>query len=774
MPAPRCSRSAPGARDTAGRGATLPHHGPGSALVPWLLVPLLLAAAAASASAQLGGVLPGQTAAKAQAAVASAPDRADLERELAQARAQQSRLRELAESGASAMPSFEEQRNLVARWVTLLNAELQSSPPPEAAADSAALPPLGAPPHPITDVDALRDQYDEAMTRQRLLASSLAGAELRLAEGMEMRRKAEEAVRLRREQLSRARDAQSQERLRGEAEVARLQERIAALELARADATRQQLSAQRAAVADREQALSAVIERVRLQQRVDDALLEQVGSAAQTTLRQIVDERQRLQAQLDRREAEQAVAGSSAGARELAALRGQLAALVELEQIEAGRKEAWRLRRLALEAIGAVDQRAEARTVIGRAVEQLTLRVQSIGERLQQVRSTLRAQRVREEALAAVADGEPAGGVPPALARERRALLAMQREADALELVQERLQRLQRLLERSRDDLAFAEQRQPAPFVQRVAGALRDGAAAIWRYELFSVGESSQVDGRTITLQHGVTVGKAVGVVLLFVLGWLVASRLSRFFIQLLVRRLQLTPQLGRVLNRWMMALLLLGVLLVVLELAHIPLTAFAFLGGALAIGVGFGTQNIIKNLISGVIILFERKIRVGDVVTIDGVSGTVTSVDLRATTVRGFDGIEAIVPNSQLLENRVSNWSYGNPVVRRSVDVGLRYGSDARAGSEAVLECARADTAVLAEPPPEVLFADFGADAQVLRLQYWLRLDGARSGPTVDSELRHAIAVVFAARGLEIAFPQRDVHLDVRHPLDVRVQGAA
>lgn len=352
--------------------------------------------------------------------------------------------------------------------------------------------------------------------------------------------------------------------------------------------------------------------------------------------------------------------------------------------------------------------------------------------------------------------------------------LAMQREADALELVQERLQRLQRLLERSRDDLAFAEQRQPAPFVQRVAGALRDGAAAIWRYEMFSVGESSQVDGRTITLQHGVTVGKAVGVVLLFVLGWLVASRLSRFFIQLLVRRLQLTPQLGRVLNRWMMALLLLGVLLVVLELAHIPLTAFAFLGGALAIGVGFGTQNIIKNLISGVIILFERKIRVGDVVTIDGVSGTVTSVDLRATTVRGFDGIEAIVPNSQLLENRVSNWSYGNPVVRRSVDVGLRYGSDARAASEAVLECARADIAVLAEPPPEVLFADFGADAQVLRLQYWLRLDGARSGPTVDSELRHAIAVVFAARGLEIAFPQRDVHLDVRHPLDVRVQGAA
>lgn len=737
--------------------------------VPWLLV-------ASAASAQLGAI-PGLGAPKTAAPVASAPSRAEVEQELAQARAQQARLQSLAESGASAPPLFEEQRNLVARWATLLAAQLQQWPQDETQepGHAIALPTFGAAPHGVAEVDALRDQLDEVLNRQRMLAVALEGIESQLATGLTLRRKAEEAQRLRREQLVRAGDAQAQARLRAEFEVARLQTRITAIELARADAARQALRAQRTTLAEQQRALSEEFERVRLHQVVGDALLEQVAAAAQAARRGLDEDRQRLQAQMERRDAEAPKAAGAPGATERAALRGHLAALAELDQIEAGRAEAWRLRRMALEAIGAREDRDGARAVVGRAVEQLALRAQTIGERLLQARSTLRAERVRLEALAAAPGGAPGEATPQAaMTRERGALEAMQRELDALELVQERLLRLQRLLERSRDDLAAAEQRQPAPLHERALAVLREGAGAVWRYELFSATESSQVDGRTITVEHGVTVGKALGVILLFVMGWLVASRLSRVFIGVLVRRLQLAPQLGRVLNRWMLALLLLAVLLVVLELAHIPLTAFAFLGGALAIGVGFGTQNIIKNLISGVIILFERKIRVGDIVTIDGVSGMVTSVDLRATTVRGFDGIEAIVPNSQLLENRVSNWSYGNPVVRRSFDTGLRYGDDARAAAAALLECARADSAVLADPSPEVLFADFGADAQVLRLQYWIGLGGPRAGPTVDSDLRHAISAAFAARGLMIAFPQRDVHLDVASPIDVRVQGPA
>jgi small-conductance mechanosensitive channel len=234
-----------------------------------------------------------------------------------------------------------------------------------------------------------------------------------------------------------------------------------------------------------------------------------------------------------------------------------------------------------------------------------------------------------------------------------------------------------------------------------------------------------------------------------------------------------MSPQLAQVLRRWVMSTLLLIVLLVVLRLARVPLTAFAFLGGALAIGVGFGAQNIIKNLISGAIILFERKVRVGDIVTIGGISGTVIAVDLRATTVRGFDGIESIVPNSNLLEDQVSNWSSGNPMIRRAIVVGVVYGSDTRRTIELILSAARRQPATLPDPGPQVLLDDFGSDALVFRLLYWMRLGGERPGPIVDSDIRLDIESALREAGITMAFPQRDVHLDSLAPIRVELSRA-
>jgi small-conductance mechanosensitive channel len=188
---------------------------------------------------------------------------------------------------------------------------------------------------------------------------------------------------------------------------------------------------------------------------------------------------------------------------------------------------------------------------------------------------------------------------------------------------------------------------------------------------------------------------------------------------------------------------------------------------------VGFGAQNIIKNLISGVIILFERKIRVGDTVTIGGISGTVTAVDLRATTVRGFDGIESIVPNSNLLENQVSNWSYGSPMIRRAIVVGVVYGSDTRRTIDLILASARRQPATSPDPAPQVLLDDFGSDALVFRLLYWMRLGGERSGPIVDSDIRLDIESALREAGITMAFPQRDVHLDTVAPIRVELSRA-
>ncbi len=704
----------------------------------------------------------------APSALASAPD--DPDHQLDQVQAALARLQAQAEAGSTA-PLLEEQRNLNARLAVLLTAERRrrmaagDAAGPHAAQDAEVVADpvasLGPPPHAVAALDNLRDEQDALQAQQRSLEVTARALDHQVTALLAARRKAEETVRLRQELAARARDPAAQERLTAEAEVARLEARIAGLELARADAERAELRARVERLRVRSGLLQREIERARPHQTIDDDAVEQVLAAARGARQALTGQRRQLEARLAARERQLATGPGTPGAaaRELTALRERLALLAELDQIEAGREEVWRLRRLALASGGDPAARAEATTVIRRSIDQLALRAQGAAEQLDLGRAALRAQRLRVQGLA---DGTEASA-------ERQALDALQQEVDTRELVLERLQHLQRQLQRSFEDLdgpALA-----TPLGDRAWAAVRAAVKAVWQYELFSASDVQQVDGRSVTVDYGVTVGKSIGVVGLFALGWLVASRISRAAIGLLVRRLQLSPQLGRVLNRWFMSLLLLGVLIVVLKLARIPLTAFAFLGGALAIGVGFGTQNIIKNLISGVIILFERKVRVGDIVTIDGVSGTVTSVDLRATTVRGFDGIEAIVPNSSLLENRVSNWSYGSATVRRAIAVGLRHGSDMRAASALVQACARAHPAVLDSPAPEVLFDDFGPDAQVLRLQYWVQLGGAQAGPAVDSDLRHAIAEALAGAGLVIAHPQRDVHLGLTGPIDVHLK---
>jgi len=162
------------------------------------------------------------------------------------------------------------------------------------------------------------------------------------------------------------------------------------------------------------------------------------------------------------------------------------------------------------------------------------------------------------------------------------------------------------------------------------------------------------------------------------------------------------------------------------------------------------------------VIILFERKLRVGDIVTIGSLSGMVSAVDLRATTVRGFDGIDFIVPNSNLLENQVSNWTYLNSTMRRSVNVALAYDTDLKQATRILLECVTSVAGILSDPAPEVLLTNFGSDGVECRLQFWIRLKTELSGPVIESNLRFAISDRFRAANISIPFPQREVRLHV------------
>lgn len=190
------------------------------------------------------------------------------------------------------------------------------------------------------------------------------------------------------------------------------------------------------------------------------------------------------------------------------------------------------------------------------------------------------------------------------------------------------------------------------------------------------------------------------------------------------------------------------------------------WLVAALGVGIGFGLQEIVANFISGLILLFERPIRVGDVVTAGGGDGTVTQINARATVIEAFDGKELMVPNKELITSVVTNWSLSTSNLRVVITVGIAYGSDVREAMRILIEVARDNPSVLAEPVPTATFEDFGDNALVI----WLRCYAQREYPRVWTELRTEINERFNDAGISIAFPQRDIHLDSSKPIPVRV----
>jgi potassium efflux system protein len=206
------------------------------------------------------------------------------------------------------------------------------------------------------------------------------------------------------------------------------------------------------------------------------------------------------------------------------------------------------------------------------------------------------------------------------------------------------------------------------------------------------------------------------------------------------------------------------------LRIVNIPLTALAFVGGAVAIGVGFGSQNVVSNFISGVILLAERPIKLGDLVEVGGVYGSVERIGLRSTRIRTGDNIHVIVPNASFLESNVVNWTHTDERVRVSVEVGVAYGSATREVERVIREALAEHPRVEKSPDPVVLFTKFGDNSLEFRALFWIRMRRQLDRPSVESELRFRIDDLFREAGIVIAFPQRDVHLDAASPFEVRL----
>ena len=190
---------------------------------------------------------------------------------------------------------------------------------------------------------------------------------------------------------------------------------------------------------------------------------------------------------------------------------------------------------------------------------------------------------------------------------------------------------------------------------------------------------------------------------------------------------------------------------------AGIDLTTFGFLAGALGVGVGFGLQNIVSNFISGLILLLERPIEVGDAVDVAGAAGTVTQIGIRASTVHTFDGADVIVPNADLISKAVTNWTGSNPNRRFDVPVGVAYGSPLEITAQALLAAARRTPGVLPGPVPEAFFQSFGESSLDWRLRLWVKMEDS---PKVLSDLKRAVSEELEKAEIEVPFPQRDLHV--------------
>ena len=237
------------------------------------------------------------------------------------------------------------------------------------------------------------------------------------------------------------------------------------------------------------------------------------------------------------------------------------------------------------------------------------------------------------------------------------------------------------------------------------------------------------------------------------------SSRTKRFLFNRFLVKSGLDRALQYAIAQIVSNLVLIVGLFIVLENTGINLGALTVFAGAVGIGIGFGLQNIASNFISGLVILAERPIAIGDRVEVAGITGQVQQIRARSTVIVTNDNIAMIVPNSKFIDSPVTNWTYGDPRVRFRVPIGVAYGSDVSKVREALIAAARSDSRVLGDPPPNVFLKQFGESSIDFDLVVW-STEMSNRPSRFKSDLNFAIEQKLREAGIEIPFPQRDIHI--------------
>jgi small-conductance mechanosensitive channel len=247
-------------------------------------------------------------------------------------------------------------------------------------------------------------------------------------------------------------------------------------------------------------------------------------------------------------------------------------------------------------------------------------------------------------------------------------------------------------------------------------------------------------------------------IALLVAVFW-ISSRTKRFLFNRLLAQSGLDRALQYAIAQIIANVVLVVGVLIVLENTGIHLGALTVFAGAVGVGVGFGLQNIASNFISGLVILAERPITIGDRVEVAGITGQVHQIRARSTVLRTNDNIMMIVPNTRFIDSPVTNWTYGDPRVRFRIPVGVAYGSDVAKVRDALLAAGRENPNTLKDPAPSVFLEKFGDNSIDFQLVVWSSEMSARPS-RYRSDLNFAIEQKFREAGIELPFPQRDLHI--------------
>ena len=248
------------------------------------------------------------------------------------------------------------------------------------------------------------------------------------------------------------------------------------------------------------------------------------------------------------------------------------------------------------------------------------------------------------------------------------------------------------------------------------------------------------------------------GVATLIMLLWL-ATISSRLLEQRVQNLPNLTPSVQVLIGKMIKIVFVTVAILVAINSVGIDLTALAVFSGAVGVGLGFGLQKVVSNFVSGIILLLDRSVKPGDTIAVAGYYGRIDSLGARYASVITRDGVEHLIPNEEFITTRVENWSYSNELIRLRKTVGVHYKSDIHKAIELCLDAAANTDRIMSEPKPACLLRDFGDSSVDREVRFWIR-DPMNGRANVTSDLLLGIWDRFAEHGIEIPYPQRDLHL--------------